>query len=118
MDHGTMVDLPDTMVDLPNTIVYLPNTMVDLPNTMVDLPNTMVNLPNTMGDLPNTMVDFLNTMVGPGRANRSRQQQARMHTVGLLWPRAGGPTASLRGDLAEGQLACAVPKPGRMVSVG
>ena len=37
------------------------------------------------------------------------QRQARLHTEELLWPKA-----SLIGDLAEGQLACAVPKPGRM----
>ena len=52
------------------------------------------------------------------RADRSRQRQARLHTVGFVWPGAKGPTASLCANLAEGQLACAVPKPGRRIYGG
>ena len=36
------------------------------------------------------------------RADRSRQRQARLHTVGLSWPRARGPMASLRASLLCG----------------
>ena len=50
------------------------------------------------------------------RADCSRQGEARLHTLGLWWSRAKGSTASLCADLGEGQLACAVPKPGRMGS--
>ena len=35
------------------------------------------------------------------RADRSRQRQARLHTVGLWWPRAGGPTASLCAEFRQ-----------------
>ena len=35
------------------------------------------------------------------RANRSCQRQARLHTVGLWCPRAGGPTASLRAEFGQ-----------------
>ena len=35
----------------------------------------------------------------------ARQRQARLHTVGLVWPRAKGLTASLCAELAKGQHA-------------
>ena len=41
---------------------------------------------------------------------------AMLHTVGSVWPRAEGLTASLRADLDKGQLACAVTNPGSMGS--
>ena len=44
------------------------------------------------------------------RANRSRQRQVRQHTVGLLWPRAGGPTASLLAEFGQRPSYSAVRK--------
>ena len=44
------------------------------------------------------------------RANRIRQRQARLHTVGLWWPRAGGPTASLCAEFGRKPAYSAVSK--------
>ena len=43
------------------------------------------------------------------RANRSRQRQAKLHTVGLWWPKAEGTTASLCAVMAKGRLTLQIP---------
>ena len=40
------------------------------------------------------------------RADCSRQQQARLHTVGFGLARAGGPIASLRAEWLKASLLC------------